>query len=45
MYPLLRVAWLECVGLTAFAVVKKPRKTGFIHDDDPWKKYPSMLGI
>jgi hypothetical protein len=27
MYPLLLVAWLECIGLTGFAVVKKPRKT------------------
>jgi hypothetical protein len=34
MYPLLLVAWLECIGLTGFAVVKQPGKTGFNHDDD-----------
>jgi hypothetical protein len=38
MYPLLLVAWLKCIGLTGFAVVKKPRKSGFIHDDDLRKK-------
>jgi hypothetical protein len=32
--PLLLVAWLERIGLTTFAVVKKPRRTGFFHDDD-----------
>jgi len=37
-YRLLLVAWLECIGLTGFAVVKRPRKTGFIHDDDLRKK-------
>jgi hypothetical protein len=38
MYRLLLVAWLEYIGLTGFAVVKNPRKTGFIHDDDLRKK-------
>jgi hypothetical protein len=38
MYPLLLVAWLEYTGLTGFAVVNKPRKTGLVHDDDLRKK-------
>jgi len=27
MYPLLLVAWLECIGLAHFAAAKRPRKT------------------
>ena len=27
MFPLLLVAWLECIGLAILAALKKPRKT------------------
>ena len=27
MFPLLLVAWLECIGLAFFAALKKPRKS------------------